>query len=222
MKIQSLETSIGNTFIPVQQEQIARNLLRSADCYQQRFIKFDGVGIYHSYAEYIHAAILESDISISAFVPQPYKLMIGRRRYVPDCYFVKHGKRYVVEIKPRGAFNSELKVPLTKFFERKGISFETISNESILENEVLGLNWIQITQTLLSSRFEDTGYQEQEIWENLHAGKSLSVGDIVNAGHRIGCRLNEIALFRLAHSGRIHLSLSETEINYDTEVSLCS
>lgn len=221
MKIKSLECAAESGFIPAQQTQVAKKLLRSADCYQQRFLKFNEVGIFHSYAEYIHAAILESDSAVSVFVPQPYKLMVGQRRYIPDCYFVKNGERYVAEIKPQGSFNSSLKVPLTDYFKNKGISFKVISNESILEREMLGINWIQIIQTLVSGRFEDTEYQEKEIWDALHARQALLIGDLVDPGHRLGSWLKEIALFRMAYSDRIQLGLDEHPIGYSTEVSLC-
>lgn len=221
MKIHSFETTYTNNLIPVQQVRSARKTLRNTDCYQQRFVKFDDIGIFHSYAEYLHAALLESDIDVSIFTPKPFKLKVGSRNYIPDCYFVKGGDRYVVEIKPKGELSTELETPLREYFNFKGINFNVTSNESIFEREILGQNWIQIIQTLVSSRFENTDTQEREIWEKLHIKENLSIGDFIDSGHRLGSMHNEIALFRLAHSGKIHLDLESTPVNFETCVSLC-
>ncbi len=49
----------ADSLIPSQQLSIASKILRSSDCYQQRFLKFDGIGVFHSYDEYLHAGLLE-------------------------------------------------------------------------------------------------------------------------------------------------------------------
>ena len=85
------------------------------------------------------------------------KMKIGVRRYIPDCFYLKNGERIIIELKPRGEFNQELQIPITVYLKFKGFQFKVISNESILEQETLGLNWLYIVRTIIGSRNEDTG-----------------------------------------------------------------
>jgi hypothetical protein len=211
-----------DSLIAVQQTKSASKILRSADVYQQRFLKFKNIGIFHSYAEYIHAALLEANTNVSTFVPQPYKFMVGNRRYIPDCYDQISGENVVIEIKPRGEFKDELRLPLSEYLRFHNMEFKVISNESILEQETLGLNWIQIIQTLLSAQFEDTEIEESLIWQKVMLDHELTIGDIVDSGNRIEKRHREVALFRLAHRGNVSLRLDKRPINFETEVALCN
>ncbi len=208
------------SFIPHQQES-AKKLLRSADCYQQKFIKFPHIGIFHSYAEFIHAALLESDPEVSMFVPQPFLLHIGNRRYIPDCYFVKSGQRIVLELKPRGDFKDELRIPLQAFFEQEQMIFGVVSNENVLEQEILALNWLKIIRVLISAKKEDTSHEEFNLLNRLFEIQELELGDIVFVGDRIGQRKTEIALFRLAHKGKIKLDITDSQLGYSTKATLC-
>jgi hypothetical protein len=204
-----------------QQQDSARKLLRSADCYQQKFIKFPHIGIFHSYAEFIHAALLESDPEVSMFVPQPFLLHIRNRRYIPDCYFVKSGQRIVLELKPRGDFKDELKIPLEAFFEQEQMIFNVLSNEDVLEQETLALNWLKIIRILISAQNEDTSHEEFILLNRLFEIQELELGDIVFVGDRIGQRKTEIALFRLAHKGKLKLDIKDSQLGYFTKVTLC-
>lgn len=219
--IKRVQSVTSDTLFPVQQVRYASKILRSADCYQQRFIKFAGIGIFHSYSEFLHASLLEADPDISTFTPQPLSLLIKGRRYVPDCYYVKSGKRYVVELKPLGEFNEELQIPLESFFDYHNIKFEVISNESILENEVLALNWLHIIRTLISAGLEDTEAEEIRLWEEFLLENHKTIGDIISIGNRINGRAREISLFRLIHRGKLKIDFSDREIRLDTEVFLC-
>lgn len=210
------------SLIPKQQVTTASKILRSADSYLQRFIKFKEIAICHSYCEYLHLALLESDPKVNSFTPQPFSMRVGKRRYIPDCYYVKLGQRYTVEIKPRGEFREDLHIPLKDALSIKGIHFKVVSNEAILEHEVLALNWIKVIQTLISSEFEETDIEEIKIYEKLINNQEMTVGDIIDRGNRIENRHREIALFRLAHAGKVKLGLANHKINFDSEVSLCS
>lgn len=213
----------SNSLLPIQQTSFASKILRSADSYQQRFIKFPEIGIFHSYSELLHASILESDPEVSTFTPQPFSLLIkGRRRYVPDCYYVKLGKRYVVELKPSGDFDEELKIPLELFFDYHDIKFDVTSNESVLEKEVFALNWLQIVRILINANLEDTNAEEVRLWEKFLIEPQKTIGDVVSTGNRIEGRAREIALFRLAHRGKLKFDFDNREIGLDTEVFLWS
>ncbi len=221
-RIKSIHGVSSDNFLPTQQIKSASKILRSADCYQQRFIKFPDVGIFHSYAELLHAALLEADPEASNFIPQPLSLSIGRRKYVPDCYYVKSGRRYVVELKPRGEFDDNLRIPLESFFDYQEIKFEVISNESVLENEPLALNWLRIIRILISARLEDTQTEEIKLWDSFLANPKQYLDDIISVGNRLGDRAREIALFRLVHRGKLTINFNGKDMGLDTEVSSCS
>ena len=55
----------SDSLVMQQQVKSASRILRSADTYQQKFIKFPYIGIFHSYSELLHAAILESDPNVN-------------------------------------------------------------------------------------------------------------------------------------------------------------
>lgn len=213
---------VGDIDVPIQQTRIAKKILRSADTYQQSFIKFTKeIGIFHCYQELLHAALLESDPEVTSFTPQPYSLYVGQRRYIPDCFYVKSGKKYVVEIKPRGEFKDELKIPLEEYFSFHNISFKVISNEDILKQENKALNWLQIIRTLKSSELEDTVKAEYKIYDDVITYDEQTLGDILITGDRINYREREIALFRLLHRGMLKIDYKNKDINYETKVKLC-
>ena len=88
--------------IPAQQIQSAKNLLTAADCHLLRITKHPSNHVIcHSLPEAIHLGLLESNFDVKQVVPQPFKLFIGTRRYIPDCYFEEKGRPVVVELKPK-------------------------------------------------------------------------------------------------------------------------
>lgn len=203
------------------QQRSARKLLRSADCYQQKFIKFPQVGIFHSYAELLHAALLEADKEVESFVPQPFLFRIGKKRYPPDCYFIKNGKRFIAELKPLGKLSDETKIPMEEFCRRENMTFLVLSNESVMEQEQLALNWLKIIRTLNSALDIPTFDQEQLLMDRLFHEGECELGDIVFKGDRLDQKQYEIALFRLAHKGCLTLDLEQKYLSYSTKVSLC-
>jgi len=79
--------------IPAQQIQTAKNLLTAADCHLLRITKHpSNYVIGHSLPEAYHLGLLESNFDVKRVVPQPFKLFIGTRRYIPDCYFEEKGE----------------------------------------------------------------------------------------------------------------------------------
>lgn len=192
----------------------------SADTYIQKFIKHPHVSIFHSYPEYIHAALLESDKEVSTFVPQPLLFRVGRRPYIPDCFYTKAGKRFLVEIKPRGEFDESMRRPLTDFCKLQGVTFSVLSNESLLEQEVKAINWLYIIQVLLLTKEIETSGEEKTIWNKLLADHEKELGDIVLMTGTEKDFRHQVALFRLAHRGVLQFD-DEIGINPATRVCLC-
>ena len=210
------------SLLPQQQQKFARKLLRSADCYQQRFIKFPDIGIFHCYQELIHAVLLESNPNVSSFVPQPYQFQIGKNRYTPDCYYTYLGKRYVIEIKPQGKFRDDLRIPLEQYLATERMVFKVISNEEIMEHETKALSWLKILKVMMSSADVNTKKEEIYICQNLFDTRETEFGNLLFLGDRRGKYKHELAIFRLAHKGLIILDVNNDSLSYSTKVSLCT
>ena len=193
-------------------------LRMSADCYLQKFIKYPRVAECHSWSELLYLALLESDPSVTSFTPRPERLKVNGRQYIPDCFYVKNGERVYVELKPRGEFKDEIRLPLEDYAARYGCKFEVLANETILKQVIKAKNWLHIIRTLVSATHEDTSESEEWILEVLYYDRSLRIADVVDQFDRIGNRDKEIGLYRLAWEGLVHLELDEKPINCDTRV----
>ena len=212
----------SESLTPIQQHSSAKKLNRATDYYLQKFIKFPQIAIFHSYPEYLHAALLEGNPLITSFVPQPFRLLVQNRRYVPDCFYVYRTKRYVIELKPEGKFDNKLKKPLKAYFKQQGFNFKVLTNESILKKETLALNWHHIVKTLLSAEMVNTDTEELKIMDQLSVEGETEFGHLIKIGDRLANKKLEIAVFRLAHKGQIAIDLKDRKINYSTMVTLCS
>ncbi|MBT8141798.1 MAG: hypothetical protein KJO88_05495 [Gammaproteobacteria bacterium] len=210
-----------NQLIPKQQTSVAKKILRSADCYQQKFIKYPRIGIFHSYAELLHSALLEGNPRVSTLVPQPFKLRHERRVYIPDCFYIEGEQRYVIELKPQGKFKKELRIALEEYFKVEGMEFKVIANEAIMEQEILALNWLHIIRTLLGAAQDECKTEELKLLDRLSAQGEMEIGDVIYMGDRIGQRKSEIAMYRLAHRGKIVLGLSDNMISSKSSIKLC-
>lgn len=215
MKIKSKKLKIK------QQIKTAKKLLRSADCYLQYFIKFPYLGIFHSYPELIHAALLEANPEVPNFVPQPMKLHVGNRRYIPDCYYTEYGAKKVVEIKPKGKMEEKIRITVQEFLKKHKMDFVVISNEEILEQEQLGLNWLQIIRVINSGKGIETKGLELKIMDLFYENNQRTVGDFISQGNRLNKSKMELALYKLIYNHRISFNASAGFFNYDTEVELC-
>lgn len=145
-------------------------------------------------------------------------LRVGKRRYVPDCYYAKNGERFVIELKPRGEFKEELQLPLTAFLNFNGLKFKVISNEEVLDKEILGMNWLHIIRTLITAEMEDTASAELVLYSRLLETGEQTIGDVISMQNRLANRATEIALYRLAYRGKVHLRLKNSCISLETRV----
>ncbi len=178
---------------------------------------------FHSYAEYLHAGLLEGDPTVIAFVPQPFSMRVGKRRYQPDVYVAHQDRRRVLELRPNGKMDERIALPLTDFFSNNGMTFELISNESVYERQVEAENWLAIVRILYTGRnFPTTDFEEQEIlnlvWQR---GGGCALGDIVDTGDRETSYNSELTLFRLLHEGCLRANLDVQPLSLDTELRLC-
>lgn len=190
---------------------------------QQRMLKHPYLSEFHSRAEHFHAGLLEGDPSVLSYVPQPFELRIGKRRYKPDCYIVQNGRRRVVELKPKGEMKVELVDPLRDFFALQGMEFELISNESVLERSTEALNWLEITRVLIRAENIDSSAAERAVLECLATDVDTTLGDLIDSGDRERTFIHEVAVFRLLHRGLIHCdALVSCPLDFDVGFRLCT
>lgn len=206
----------AKTLIPFEHA-TSLKLLKAADTYQQIFIKYPKCGIFHSYAELLHAAILESDPNVEAFIPQPFHFRVGSTPYIPDCYLVKNGHRIVRELRSNGTFPDDWKEALQEFLNQHKINFEVINNDEIYAKEIEALNWLQITQTLVSARGQDTSKLENDVRSEIASAGSLTLIEIISETDDFLQFSKLLTLYRLLHKGQVTANLSVDPLHYSTE-----
>lgn len=199
-----------------------RKLLRQADCYQQIGVKYPQRGTYHSYAEFLHFALCEGDADVTTFVPQPFRLRIGNRPYIPDAYLVRDGERIVVELKPRGEFDSAKHAALTAFFHHHRWQFSVISNESVLEREIEAMNWLHVVRTLCSASAMTSAAEERGLLQRFLTQDRWEFGALLDHDDRSRCFTQEVALYRLLHRGQLQAQWQHSRLGPETVLQQCA
>ncbi|MFT3930976.1 MAG: hypothetical protein QM709_11855 [Spongiibacteraceae bacterium] len=200
----------------------SRKILRQADCYQQRGIKYPHRGTFHSYAELLHFALCEGDALVTAFIPQPFKLRVCGRIYIPDAYVVRGGERIVIELKPRGEFDPALQRQLEAFFQFHRMRFEVVSNESVLEREIEALNWLHIVRTLCAATELMTDPVEHDLWRRFLTEHSIAFSDLLDPNNRRDDFTDEVALYRLLHRGQLRPHWHRSRLGFNTVIERCT
>jgi len=219
--LEALANTASDSLVPNQQD-TPRGLLQQADCYLQRFIKYPGIVVCHSYAEFIHAIWLEMDVDVTSFVPQPFKLYVHGRCYIPDCYVIHKGQPQVIELKAEGQFNVAWLNEIALYFKWHDLPFSVISNDAMLSHETEALHWLPIIQLLAQAN--EIGIQTEKIeFKLLDKSYSLGtsyVGNLITPG-ATDQYLERIALYRLIYAHRLLVDLRYRPLSWDTELSLC-
>ena len=212
-----LASVTADTLVP-RQHPTPMSLQVSRNFFQQHLIKHPHISDFHSLPKYLHAGLLEAAPAVSSFVPQPFLLRIGRRRYTPACYVVAdHSPRRVIELKPRGEMDEALKGVLQAFFAQHNMCFEVISNESVLERRIEAQNWLEIVRILYLGHAMDTQGAENILLDRFASVPEQELGSLIDPGDRDATYLTEIALFRLLHRGVIRADLADQWLDYETK-----
>ncbi|WP_138441354.1 hypothetical protein [Marinobacter alexandrii] len=202
------------------QHRANRRFRSHCDFWQQRLLKHPHRSEFHSRAEYLHAGLLEGNPAVTAFVPQPFLLQVGRQWYTPDVYVVEDGRRRVVEIKPEGRMDEALQGPVTAFFARHDVAFEVVANERILEQQQAAENWLELVRRLVAAGERDTTVAETQVWEALlRQPQGLTLGALIDGGARERTYTREIALYRLMHRGRVRAPFHDKRLDFDLELT---
>jgi hypothetical protein len=207
---------------PVQQP-TSLKLLKCADTYQQAGVKYAGIGVYHSYAEYIHALWLESLKTITSYVPQPFLLLCDHKRYIPDCSVLGDGQWEVIELKSRGLMEWPDQALVTAYFAQHNMRFRVLDNEEVLTHEKEALHWRPIIQSLyVASRYGlDTRIAESELLHAFAYQDIQTLGDLISPLQLADRSDRLIALYRLIQRHVLGVDLSRDRLDYDTPVQLC-
>ncbi|HEY9031985.1 MAG TPA: hypothetical protein VIM93_11535 [Kangiella sp.] len=196
---------------------------RKTNYYEQIMLKHPLPSPFHSLAEYLHGGLLEADPSVQSYVPQPYQFKINGKRYIPDVFVIRGNQKIVMEIKPEAQTPFHYEQYLEPFLHKYQIRFEVITNESILAQEQKAVNWLKIVQVLVAankSRIRTTQLQDEIMSKLLMSDEAIELGDFIDSGDRQRTYATEVAVFRLAHAGLISLALEQSDLGFDTVLSL--
>lgn len=204
------------------QQPTARALRTACDFREQRMLKHPYISEFHSVYEHLHAGLCEGRADIVSYTPKPFILYVHQKRYTPDVFvLLREGKPKVIEIKPRGEMDEAKRGTLCAFFALHNMEFCVISNESIAAQRQEAENWLEIVRRLQRAAHVDTAAAELAVLDQLATSPHQTIGDWVDPGAREQSYLTEIALYRLAHRGIIHLRLDQAILHYDTAVTPC-
>lgn len=209
-----------DNLLPEQQPTSPR-FARACDYYEQNMIKHPARSIFHCYSELLHAALLEGNKNVISYTPQPLRLKVGGRIYIPDVYVTERTCTKVIELKPRGEFAEEMKIPLEQYFKQRGLIFEVVSNESVLDRKIEAENWLNICRRLYLGKELTTDAEEEAILYELSVNEKVKLYDIVDPEDRESSIYKEVALMRLLHRGLASMPLMDDYLRYDMEVKLC-
>lgn len=205
-----------------QQHRSARGFRTSIDCRLKRLIKYPNTAEFHSYAEYLYAGLCEGDPQVSVYIPQPFRWHYRGKRYQPDAFVVRSGKRYIVELKPDpDEFDAAKKATLEAHCILHNMTFIVISNQAQVDYETRALNWHRVIKELVVARDFDTSKEERQLMQDWPLDTPLTLGDWVDPGDRESSWLIEIALFRLAHRGWLTPQFDEFDLDWSTEFTPC-
>lgn len=188
---------------------------KDAEFFEQRMVKHPDRSEFHSYPEYLYAALLESDSDVRAYVPQPTELPVGHRAYWPDFYVEHLEGRKLIELKPRGEFDEKRQKLIERAASLYGMGFEVVDNAWALERKTLAENWHVVVRLLARFEFLETP-REEEIALAALSGGERSFGDLIDSGDRPRSFLLELATFRLLHSGKISADLQHQPLCLST------
>lgn len=210
-----------DSLIPCQQP-TRLGLKKACSLHTQVMIKHPHLSFFHSYAELLYAGLLEGDPTVISYTPQPYKLWLKRKPYIPDVYIARSDSLpTVVELKPRGEMDEHKVALLTRYFDEYNMRFIVASNEECFDRHTEAANWLEICRNLHLARDMDTQAEELALLEKLAINEELTLDEIIDRGDRERTYYQEIACFRCLHRGRIQTDLTRGPLDFDNVFTRC-
>lgn len=181
----------------------------------------EAVSEFHSRSELYFSALLESDVAVQRYVPQPFRVPLpSGGKYQPD-FWVKRitGQEIVYEVTTPARRSGRPVKAATRYLKPYGMMYRLVETPAIYERELEAENWLAIIRRL-------TGFQELELAELMrrililvqHLG-ATPLGYLVE--HFEQQRSDEVlvAAYRLLHEGRLGADLETQPISLQTEVN---
>ncbi|MFT7651216.1 MAG: hypothetical protein ACI9UU_000318 [Candidatus Azotimanducaceae bacterium] len=194
--------------------------LKATNGYVRKFIKHPKLSYFHSYPEFLHAALLEADATVTSFVPQPFRLRVNSKRYVPDCFVVRGSQRLVVELKKDGEMDSSKVLSLENFFATRNMIFQVIGNDEILMQETTALSWLKIVQSMVIHADIDTSRTEEDVLQLIGIRSEVVLSELLESTRPpFSARL--LSVQRLLHRGVLSADLSEHSLYAGTVIKPC-
>jgi len=205
------------------QQVLSYRKLAAGNVFLQVLIKFSETAYFRSEPAWLYAGLLEGDPSISAFIPYPFQLWVGRALHTPMFYVVPvAAKRQVVDIQESSESLRAKQNARLQFFQQRGLDYQVINRESIYARQTEAENWLEMVRSLYFARFLDTGVEEDALIDRVREIGGCELGDIVDVGDRERSYRDEIAILRLLHRGRLCTDLSTRYLDLDSVIQLCS
>lgn len=220
--LSATQCHISATSLTAHQRETPRGFKIACDFRQKHMIKAPYSCHFHSYSEYLFAALLESDLDVISYVPQPFLLQVDGKRYTPDFYVTRHSRPpCVIEIKPQKSdVHQSTKVALKRFFHDEiRADFKVISNKAILKKSILAENWVQICRRLHVGRHLTTDSLEAEAQGLALSQSGSTLWDLIKPTDLRGCFEREIAVLRCLHTGRLRTDLTREALHHDMEIT---
>jgi len=189
---------------------------RPREAYWQRFLKYPRLTLFRSRIELLHAALLEGEPAVTAFVPHPFRLRDRAGSDVPGCSLRRNGQRVAQVIARRDALSDTARDSLWEFFASHDMAFEVVTRDMIEARQAEARNWLYMVRRLLESERLDSAAREAELLRQLRIQGETTLGQLIGETAR---PRDEIVLFRLLHRGALHARL-DRPLNADTRLSL--
>lgn len=181
----------------------------------------EAVSEFHSRSELYFSALLESDVAVQRYVPQPFRVPLpSGGKYQPD-FWVRRitGQEIVYEVTTPARRSGRPVKAVTRYLEPCGMMYRLVETPAIFERELEAENWLAIIRRL-------TGFRELELAELMrgiltlvqHLG-ATPLGYLVE--HFEQQRSDEVlvAAYRLLHEGRLGADLETHPLSLQTEVN---
>jgi|GEM_PF-5881059 len=214
-------------FVPVQHRSSKKQMV-GTNHYEQWMPKHrQACCVFHSYAELYYAALLEADIHVSRYVPQPCVIPLqqvrgGHRRksYTPDFYVLfGDGQEVVVELASETTYATKPVEEATEYLARYGVSYRVLKNSEVYQHLQLAHNWLYIARVLVTHWSPNFKAAYQAALKQLRNEKSLPLADLETFLAPLPSLCARSVVFKLLHNGEACARLDQSEMTAETEVT---
>lgn len=180
----------------------------------------EAVSEFHSRSELYFAALLESDVAVRRFVPQPFRLPLPAQPYQPDVWVQRvTGQEIVYEVTTPARKAGRPVKAATRYLDAYGMTYQLVETPAVFDRELEAENWLTAVRWL-------TGFREVDLTDLMghmraivgHLG-STPLGYLVEHFDQHNTDEVLVAACRLLHEGLLASDLATKPISLQTEVN---